>query len=106
MSGAGVTREEVDLLRAEIRELRGVLERLVAAQGGAALSPANDRGATQEPLSEELAAVIGAAVAAFLGKRATVKFVRQLHEDDTSAWRAQSRATVAATRQPPRMRGW
>jgi methylmalonyl-CoA carboxyltransferase large subunit len=47
-----------------------------------------------EPFSEELIAVLGAAVAAFLGKRAPIRQVRLL---GSAAWSQQGRVTIQAS---------
>jgi methylmalonyl-CoA carboxyltransferase large subunit len=48
----------------------------------------------EEPLSEELIAVLGAAVAAFLGKKAPIRQVRLL---GSTAWSQQGRVIIQAS---------
>lgn len=88
-----VSREEFEALKMELAALRAQV---------AALTPAPP---ADEPISEEVLAVISAAVAAFLGKRATVKIVRRIH-DESSAWRTNGRASLAASHELPAVRGW
>lgn len=98
MSENTVSREEFDALKNEIASLRAQLSELT--KGSAA------NGKQHEELPEETLHVIAAAVAAFLGKRATIRFVRRMNAEETGAWRTGGRATVAASHQMPRLRGW
>lgn len=84
-----VSREELESLRAEVAALRA---RLDALEGGGGLD-------------EELLFVISSAVAAFLGKRATVKFVRRSPRG-SDQWRTEGRVEVAGSHRMPRTRGW
>ncbi len=56
-------------------------------------------GAEQKPavVSEEVVLAISAAVAAFLGKRATIK---QIHFTGTTAWAQQGRGAVQSSHSP------
>ena len=84
----------VTTLKNEIAELRKRIEKLegllVESQGVApsASSPGKPE------LSQEIVLAISAAVAAFLGKRATI---RQIRLSSSNAWSAQGRASVQAS---------
>lgn len=93
MSAPSVSREEFDALRAEVAELKALLQSL-------------QRPSTTDEVDAVTLHVLAAAVAAYLGKRATIKFVRRLNPDETDAWKAQGRVVVAAGRQLPKTRGW
>jgi methylmalonyl-CoA carboxyltransferase large subunit len=88
----------LEALRAEVARLS---ERVAVLEGRSgepsrtepASAPA-PAAATEEPLSEELILVIGAAVAAFLGKKA---HVRQIRLVGTAAWAQQGRLTIQAS---------
>jgi methylmalonyl-CoA carboxyltransferase large subunit len=98
MSEAAITREEFEALKAQISALQAQIRQLQAAVS------AVGNGAPEE-ISEETLHVIAAAVAAYLGKRATIRIVRRV-SDEENAWRTQGRVTVAASHRMPRMRGW
>jgi methylmalonyl-CoA carboxyltransferase large subunit len=57
-------------------------------------SPAEPAAAAAERLSEELVLVIGAAIAAFLGKKAHIRQIRLLR---TAGWAQQGRLTIQAS---------
>jgi methylmalonyl-CoA carboxyltransferase large subunit len=82
-----------DALEALRREVARLNQR-VAALEAAARPPAP----AAEGLSEELVLVIGAAVAAYLGKKAPVRQIRLLRSD---AWAQQGRATIQASHALP-----
>ena len=88
-----VSRAEFEALKAEIEALRAQLAGLHASV------------AKSEGISEETLMAISAAVAAYLGKKATIKFVR-LAPTDPDVWRAQGRAALQASHQLPRTRAW
>ncbi len=96
MSDAAVSREEFEALKAELAELRAQLARLAPAPGAPLVEPG---------IPEEIVPVIAAAVAAFLGKRATIRIIRRVH-DESGVWRQQGRATVTASHKMPSVRGW
>ncbi len=98
MSETAITRAEFDALKEQIAALQEQIRQLQAAVAAAG------NGASKE-IPEETLHVIAAAVAAYLGKRATIKIVRRA-SDDENAWRTQGRVTVAASHRMPRMRGW
>jgi methylmalonyl-CoA carboxyltransferase 12S subunit len=78
-----------------LEAIRGEVARLserVAALEGRAGKPA------AEPLSEELVMVIGAAIAAFFGKRPHIRQIRLLRSD---AWAQQGRTTIQASHARP-----
>lgn len=88
-----ISREEFEALKGELEAIKSQLASLHAAV------------AQSEGLSEETLLAISAAVAAYLGKRATVKFVR-LAATDPDVWRAQGRAALQGSHQLPRTRAW
>jgi hypothetical protein len=89
MSDTPMTKEELQGLRSEVEALRKEVAQL--------------KKATPE-ISEETLSIIAAAVAAYLGERATVHFVRRIGEEDP--WLAHGRATVVAQHKLPSTRGW
>ncbi|MCA0361635.1 MAG: hypothetical protein LCH41_11360 [Armatimonadetes bacterium] len=92
MSTSGeITRAEFDALLAEVTRLREQLAKLQPEE---------------EAISEEVLLVIASAVAAFLGKRATIKFVRTASQGADDPWRAQGRVKVTGSHQMPRTRAW
>jgi methylmalonyl-CoA carboxyltransferase 12S subunit len=78
-------------LENEIAELRHRVEKLEAVLAAAKPAPVVE---TKPEIAPEIVLAISAAVAAFLGKRATI---RQIHLSGSSAWAAQGRATVQAS---------
>ncbi len=80
-----------DALEALRREVARLHERVAALEAGRA-APAPPPAA--EAISEEIVIVIGAAVAAFLGKKAPIRQIRLL---GSAAWAQQGRATVQAS---------
>jgi methylmalonyl-CoA carboxyltransferase 12S subunit len=85
--------DAVESLRQEVARLGERVAALEGARGSVAASgppPAP----TAEGLSEELVLVIGAAIAAFLGKKAHIRQIRLLRSD---AWAQQGRATIQAS---------
>jgi len=84
-----VTRGELEGLKAEIEALRKEVAQL--------------KGRAPE-ISEEILGVIAATVAAYLGERATVRFVRRVREEDP--WLAHGRASVVAQHKLSTTRGW
>jgi methylmalonyl-CoA carboxyltransferase large subunit len=83
--------EALEALRGEVARLG---ERVAALEGRAAtLAPP-----AAPPLSEELVMVIGAAIAAFLGKRPHIRQIRLLRSD---AWAQQGRTTIQASHARP-----
>ncbi len=91
MNDEVVQRAELEALRAELAALRAELAQLKP--------PAQ----TQE-ITPEVVEVIAAAVAAFLGKRATIRFIRRANES-IDPWRTQGRVSIQAARQIPQTRG-
>lgn len=86
-----VSREEFEALLAEVAALRQEVATL--------------RGRSEhEEIDPEVLHVISAVVAAYLGKRATIRFVRK-SQSGTDPWRTQGRVSVQASRQMPQMRG-
>jgi methylmalonyl-CoA carboxyltransferase large subunit len=88
--------EALEALRSEVAALsRRVLD-LEAASAKAPPAPAASAPAAAEPAlaGEALALVIGAAVAAYLGKRAHVRQIRLL---GSAAWAQQGRVTIQAS---------
>jgi methylmalonyl-CoA carboxyltransferase 12S subunit len=84
--------DALEALRGEVARLS---QRVAVLEGAAAGTPAPP---TAAPLSEELVMVIGAAVAAFLGKRPHIRQIRLLRSD---AWAQQGRTTIQASHARP-----
>jgi methylmalonyl-CoA carboxyltransferase large subunit len=82
-----------DTLEALRREVARLNER-VAALEAAARPAAPPAAPAAEGLSEELVLVIGAAIAAFLGKKPHIRQIRLL---GSAAWAQQGRATIQAS---------
>jgi methylmalonyl-CoA carboxyltransferase 12S subunit len=78
-------------LEDKIAELRRRVEKLEALLAAAKPAPLPE---AKQEISPEIILAISAAVAAFLGKRATI---RQIHLSSSSAWAEQGRATVQAS---------
>lgn len=81
---------EVAALRQEVAELREIVTKLTAPKPAPAPAPAPKKA---DGIDEETMMVISAAVAAFLGKRATIKLVRPIHQQ-VDGWRLQGRVAV------------
>jgi methylmalonyl-CoA carboxyltransferase large subunit len=90
-------------LGAEVQELRQGVEKLVAMLAAAlaketpapsAASAVAGKAKVDEGIAPEIVLAITAAVAAFLGKRATI---HQIRLTGTTAWAMQGRATVQAS---------
>jgi len=100
-------KREVQSLERELRELRGrveTLEALLAAKTtipGSQGSNGRDPSATREDPTE-IILVISAAVAAFLGKRASIRQIRLTGE---TPWAQQGRATIQASHDVEYVRG-
>jgi methylmalonyl-CoA carboxyltransferase large subunit len=77
-------------LEKEIVELRQRVDKLEALLAATPV-PSPE---TKPGISPEIILAISAAVAAYLGKRATI---RQIHLSSSSAWAAQGRATIQAS---------
>ncbi len=92
MSEAPVSRAEFDAL---LKELREVQARLHDFEERLSLE--------EDDLSEETVQIIAAAVAAYIGKRATIRIVRRSSRPET--WLLQGRAALQASHAMPRVRG-
>ena len=96
--------EAVESLRQEMERLSQRVAALEATAGAAsqpALAQSADRATpapAAEELSDELVMVIGAAIAAFLGKKAHVRQIRLL---GSAAWLHQGRVTIQASHTRP-----
>jgi methylmalonyl-CoA carboxyltransferase large subunit len=101
--------QSLDDLRVLRQEIARLAERVAALESAAGLTPravapapavvsemrtASPAVEAAEVVSEELILVIGAAVAAFLGKRA---HVRQIRLVPSAAWSQQGRVTIQAS---------
>jgi methylmalonyl-CoA carboxyltransferase large subunit len=84
--------ETLEALRREVARLGERVGALEAA--GRPAARATIAAPAAEPLSEELIVVLGAAVAAYLGKRAPIRQIRLL---GSPAWRQQGRVTIQAS---------
>jgi methylmalonyl-CoA carboxyltransferase 12S subunit len=87
--------EALEALRHEVARL---CTRVAALENGAGLKPAAPVpvavAPAADPISEEILVVIGAAIAAFLGK---TPHIRQVRLVSTSSWSQQGRATIQAS---------
>src|SRR5438552_169258 len=90
--------DTLEALRQEVARLSErvmALEQVAATKGAAAPAPApTAAAAAAEGLSEELILVIGAAVAAYLGKKAPIRQIRLL---GSAGWAQQGRLTIQAS---------
>lgn len=88
-------RLELEALRKEVAELREAVAALKATPAPAAPKPAPAAAPAPkaEAISPEVMMVISAAVAAYLGKRATIKLVRPMHRS-MDGWRLQGRVAI------------
>jgi methylmalonyl-CoA carboxyltransferase large subunit len=91
-----VGRSEFEALVREIAELRAQIAGLSAS----AKKPPEPK------VSDELITVIVAAVAAYLGKKATVRFIRKANSDESNAWQGYGRASISGSHALPKLRGW
>jgi methylmalonyl-CoA carboxyltransferase large subunit len=90
METAALTRV-AEALEEMHREIARLGERVAVLEAHAGVPVAEK---LAESLSEELVTVIGAAIAAFLGKKAHVRQIRLL---GSAAWRQQGRVTIQAS---------
>lgn len=86
-----MNKRTAEALENEITELRLRVEKLETLLAAAQSAPVPE---AKPEIAPDMVLVISAAVAAFLGKRATI---RQIHLSSSSAWAAQGRATVQAS---------
>jgi methylmalonyl-CoA carboxyltransferase 12S subunit len=84
----------VTTLKNEIAELRQRVEKLEALLAAARAVPPASPTASKLEISPEIVLAISAAVAAYLGKRATI---RQIRLTSSNAWSAQGRASMLAS---------
>ena len=95
--------EQIAQLGARIEKLEGLVTALAKAPAAA---PAETAHATETPAKQEIPPeiilAISAAVAAFLGKRASI---RQIRLTGTTPWAQQGRATVQASHTVEFVRG-
>jgi methylmalonyl-CoA carboxyltransferase large subunit len=81
-------------LKNEITELRQRVEKLEALLAATRAVPEAAPAASKQGISSEIVMAISAAVAAYLGKRATI---RQIRLTSSNAWSAIGRATIQAS---------
>ncbi len=89
MSQDAVSRAEFEALRAEVASLRAALAAMKKEAG----------------VPDDHLHLIAAAVAVYLGKRATIRYIRR-SGDASDSWRSQGRASISASHQLPRVKGW
>ncbi|MBL8040665.1 MAG: hypothetical protein JNM04_04880 [Chthonomonas sp.] len=65
-----------------------------------------EKRASGDRLTPETVELIAAAVAAFMGKRARVKFIRRLGSSEADAWTTQGRVAVAGRHEISRSNAW
>jgi len=75
-------------------ELAGISQRLAALEARSDAKPVADRTRPAEGLDEETIATIGAAIAAYLGKKA---HIRQIQLLGSATWAQQGRVTIQAS---------
>ena len=75
-------------------ELAGISQRLAALEARSDAEPVADRPRPAEGLDEETIATIGAAIAAYLGKKA---HIRQIQLLGSATWAQQGRVTIQAS---------
>lgn len=90
---------EAETVRALREELARLAERVAALEAelrahAAAVAAARDAGPPEEELDEALVAVIGAAVAAYLGKKPRIRSIRVLSSPE---WARQGRMHIQAS---------
>lgn len=100
-------KHDIKTLEAELQELRGRVEKLEAllASAKGTASPEEKKAvpaAAPGEVSREIILAISAAVAAFLGKRASI---RQIRLSGETPWAMQGRATVQASHGAEYVRG-
>jgi hypothetical protein len=95
----------IDALRKEIEDLRRQVAALAAAQPLSDKNQAHHEAKHDTAAPEELVLVIAAAIAAYLGKKATIKFIRRV-ETDAPSWQTYGRASIAGSHALPKVRGW
>lgn len=84
-------RNEVASLRKEVAELRELVAKLTTPAKKAAPTPPV---AKQDGIDEATMYLISAAIAAFLGKRATIKSIRPVVGQALDLWRLQGRVAI------------
>jgi methylmalonyl-CoA carboxyltransferase large subunit len=92
-NSAGVA-DALEALRREVARLGERVAALEARAGSASPAQPTAAAPADEELSEELLAVLGAAIAAYLGKKAPIRQIRLLRSD---AWAQQGRTTIQAS---------
>jgi methylmalonyl-CoA carboxyltransferase 12S subunit len=92
-----MSKHQVESLEAKIEELENriaKLESMAAAVKGSESAPGDPQVTTETGVPREILLAISAAVAAFLGKRASIRQIRLAGE---TPWAMQGRATVQAS---------
>ena len=90
-----VSRAEFEGLQQEIADLKTQIQALLAASKKSA----------EPKISEDLITVIAAAVAAYIGKKATIRFIRRV-ADETAVWQEYGRTSISGSHALPQVRGW
>lgn len=90
-----VSRAEFEALQEEIADLRAQIQGLLATS----------KKPGEPKISEDLIAVIAATIAAYLGKKATIRFIRRAG-DETAVWQEYGRASISGSHALPKTRGW
>lgn len=96
-SNSAMLAAALDEIRQELARLNGRVLALEAALRPAPVAPAAappPEKKEEPPLTEELLVVLGAAVAAYLGKKAPIRQIRLL---SSGAWAQQGRVTIQAS---------
>lgn len=86
--------DRIETLVQQVSALDGRIRDLEAELKSARMAAPAATGAAQEDVSEEVALVIAAAVAAYLGKRPRIRQIRLL---GSAAWAQQGRVSIQAS---------
>jgi methylmalonyl-CoA carboxyltransferase large subunit len=93
-----MAKHEIKALEDELNELRQRVEKLeallAASKTASPAAPVQPNKEAEQEITPEIVLAISAAVAAFLGKRASI---RQIRLSGESPWAMQGRATVQAS---------
>lgn len=89
-----MSKHEVKSLKAKVEELEKRIAQLESTLAAAKGAPSAERPAIETGIPGEIILAISAAVAAFLGKRASIRQIRLTGE---TPWAMQGRATVQAS---------
>jgi methylmalonyl-CoA carboxyltransferase large subunit len=95
LEGPGVSRCEFEALEQQVRELKAQIASLMSVGSSA----------VESGISDDVMIAIAAAVAAYLGKKATIKFIRS-GNGGSVAWQNYGRASISGSHALSRTRAW